>query len=417
MSHAKGARWLLALLFLLVPHHAPTYAQDMISAPDRHLVVTFPNPFQPGLGSPGSTWKGYSWAGGYRVAGNVARDAREFAADHNLSIVESWPIALLDMYCVVFAIEQSADRNALIASLATDTRVSLVQPLQEFSTSVAPEQATSNDPYTGLQRSHELLNLAPLRDVASGDGVRIAVVDTGAQLTHPDLAKQIFAHDDFVGREGDQFNDDIHGTAVAGIIAATAGNRRGVEGVAPNARLAILKACWPVREGAPSARCNSFTLARAIARAVELRVGLINLSVSGPEDPLLSALLKRVLARDIVVVGSATSLSAERSFPADVAGVIAVHDVKTPTARNTLPAPGTDVVTTIPTNEYEFVSGHSFAAANVSGVVSLMLELNPKLSPASLSTLLFTAVTRTDKTTDLLDACLAAASLTNQVHC
>ena len=123
------------------------------------------------------------------------------------------------------------------------------------------------------------------------------------------------------------FSGDKHGTAIAGVIAARANNGMGIVGIAPGAKLIALKACWPTPSGSIEAVCNSFTLALAINTAIKMGVDILNLSLTGPEDPLISKLLKIATGRGIVVVAAdpGTSSPTAHRFPALMEDVIAVQ--------------------------------------------------------------------------------------------
>ncbi len=125
-------------------------------------------------------------------------------------------------------------------------------------------------------------------------------------------------------RDAEAFRADRHGTQVAGLIAAAANNGIGIVGVAPDVRLLALKACW--QPSATSAgRCNSFTIAQAIADALTARAQVINLSLVGPSDPLLEALIAKAVSTGIIVVG-AVSNDARLGFPAKLPDVLPVAE-------------------------------------------------------------------------------------------
>ena len=157
-----------------------------------------------------------------------------------------------------------------------------------------------------------------------GSGVVVAVIDNGVEMAHPDLASQIWANNDPVGggdqdgngfvddRQGWDFIDDdndpspvgtaspaAHGTAVAGLIAAAV-NAEGIVGVAPSARLMVLRAC-------DSAGCWSLPAAEAIFYAVDQGAKVINLSFGGitDDDPLLRDAISYARTRNVVVVAAA----------------------------------------------------------------------------------------------------------------
>jgi subtilisin family serine protease len=135
-----------------------------------------------------------------------------------------------------------------------------------------------------------------------------------------------------------------------------------------------LKACWERSDG--SASCNSFTLSQALATAIDRGAQVINLSLGGPADELLTRLLRVALARGMVVVGAMPPSGARDGFPLGVPGVIAVQDAATPAA-GVLGAPAREVLTLMPGGRYDFASGTSMAAAHVSGLAALLLQHQP----------------------------------------
>src|SRR4029077_3417171 len=110
-----------------------------------------------------------------------------------------------------------------------------------------------------------------------------------------------------------------------------------------------------------------------------------------PEDKLLHLLLDAAVGRGVTVVGAVDPLTAGGGFPASHPGVIAVSteggdDAGDPAA--TVSAPGRDVPTTLPIDRWGFVDGTSFAAAHVSGLIALLQQLSPSLSPEQTRALL-----------------------------
>jgi subtilisin family serine protease len=198
------------------------------------------------------------------------------------------------------------------------------------------------------------------------------VVDSRIDIAHPDLAGQIQVSRDFT--LGQPAAPERHGTEVAGIIAAVADNHLGIAGVAPNARLMALRACWQ-DPASPETICDTLSLARALSFALENGAQVINLSLSGPSDLLLGRLIDAALARGVVVVGAVDPAQPRGGFPASHPGVVAVaSDLADARGPGVFVAPGRDIPTTVPGGRWSLVSGNSFAAAHVSGLFALLRE-------------------------------------------
>lgn len=392
---------------------APTLA---VSA-ERLVVVTVRNPLAPGLRGASSTWRGWDWGGQYQRSGTVEREASELAGDYGLREVDAWPIRVLDVHCVVYALEVGQSKEAVLRQLGGDPRVESVQPLQEF----GAEAGSYNDSQRDLQTSLGTMQLEQAHRMSKGRGVKVAVVDTGVDAQHPDLSGRIKAEHDFVARAGAEPQQERHGTAVAGIIGARAGNAEGIIGVAPEAELYSLKACWPLVAGSAAATCNSFTLARALAGAIDLEADVLNLSLSGPADPLLARMVRAAVARGMLVVGAVPEKRGPQGgavFPSSLDGVIAVRSAG-PTASGRsaeVPAPGHDVLAPVPGGRYEFQSGSSMATAHVAGVAALLRALRPRLAPAELERLLMAAAIPSG-TSASINACQALSQLLSRDGC
>jgi len=152
------------------------------------------------------------------------------------------------------------------------------------------------------------------------------------------------------------FAQDRHGTAVAGVIGARANNNEGIFGVAPGADLLGIKACWHSTAGGLEARCSSWTLAKAIDFAVINGTRVINLSLGGPPDPLLTRLIAKAIERGATVVAAAMDGADAPGFPASLPLVIGVvasdshNDVRGGDGNRAamLVAPGVEIRTTTP---------------------------------------------------------------------
>jgi subtilisin family serine protease len=262
------------------------------------------------------------------------------------------------------------------------------------------------------------MDVAHAHPWSRGEGVKVAIIDTGVDIQHPDLRDSIAAAVNFVDADDAQFRRDRHGTEMAGVIAAVANNREGIVGVAPNARLLVFKACWQARADADAARCNSFTLARALSAAFDAHAQVVNLSLAGPDDPLLGDLIREGQHRGVLFVGAAPDSAGGLLHQA---GVIQVASAESHSALDSvLYAPGREILTLLPGGHYDFASGASIATAQVSGVVALMLAKNPALSAPSAYRLLrdtSSAVQTADGGIKGIDACAAVVTLVGQGSC
>jgi hypothetical protein len=323
----------------------------------------------------------YRMAPGYAGSRRTAVQADTLAKAHGLTEVSSWSIASLGWRCMLYRL-QSEDAAMVMAAVARDPRVRLVQPLQSFETY---GRADYNDPYVGLQSGFQRIHAASAHRYTEGRGVTVAVIDTGVDAAHPDLAGTLAAQRDFVPTPA-ATGGEKHGTEVAGVIAARARNGLGIVGVAPKAEVLALRACWPPKDGTSPSRCNSFTLALALGAAIDAHADVINLSLGGPADPLLSLLVEQALRRGAIVVGAVPPDGRMTGFPIGVKGVWAVSESEAdlPSATEALRAPGKDVLTLEPGGHYGFASGSSLAAAHVSGAAALLRSLLPNASPAQL---------------------------------
>jgi subtilisin family serine protease len=397
----------------------------------RYIVVTLRNESRSLAEHPGSTPRGYDAAGRYGVTGSASLQARELERQYGLREVSAWPIATLHVHCIMFELPGATSREAMVAQLGADRRVESVQPLNEFTTAseadapiatadVVPVQVPYNDPYAKLQVSLRELAVVTAQRRSRGAGVNVAVIDTGVDFDHPDLQGQVIAHRNFVDADDLRFQRDLHGTEVSGVIAAIADNGIGIVGIAPDARVIALKACWQAILGT-SAVCNSFTLAQALEAAIVAHADIVNMSLAGPADPLLSRLVERGAEQGMIFVGASGRAAAGKSFPADLEQVLAVDAAEEASGNpRHLLAPGRDVLTLVPDGHYDFVSGSSLAAAEVSGIVALMLAERPHLTVNEVRTLLLRSSRRVPSPAGEIlsvDACAALGEAPGRTSC
>lgn len=374
----RGIAALLAMLALLpagigaAPARAaapPPAAQVQAERPASHRILVLlrlaPDHFRPGASYGGGYGDGLSRSAARRVARRIARS-------HALALVDDWPMPLLRLNCFVMAVPADRSLESAATQVETDPAVLWAQPMHDYEMQGAGSGTAQGDPMLAAQPAARAWHLRDLHRLATGRGVTVAVIDTQIERAHPDLAGQIAAARSFVA--GPPVLAELHGTAVAGIIAARGDDGVGILGVAPGARLLALRACRQ-RPGNAGSACDSFSLAEALHYAIERHAGVINLSLSGPPDRLLAALIALAQARGSTVVAAFDRDRADGGFPASAPGVIAVADA--PFGASPIKiyvAPGRDVLTTEPGGRWYLVNGSSYAAAHVSGLVALLRE-------------------------------------------
>ena len=254
----------------------------------------------------------------------------------------------------------------------------------------------------------------------TGQGVVVAVVDTGVQFSHPDLNSQIYINAGEIGGNGidddhngyvddtsgwdfysnDNYADDGngHGTHVAGIIAAAA-NGFGATGVAPGAKI------MPIRVLGSDGSGSTNSVAAGIRYAVDNGADIINLSLGGPLSSVIQTAIQYAQQRNVLVVSAAGNESASLpTYPARLsaslsnvisvgayssAGAIASfsNDVGTSAAVQ-VDAPGVSIYSTYLNGQYARLSGTSMAAPQVAGLAALALSANSSLTAAQLRTLI-----------------------------
>lgn len=331
-------------------------------------------------------------------AAALATIAAAIEARFDVELAAEWPLKSISVHCLVVDASRHADIEALIARMQDDTATRTVQRLQDFTLL----GHSYPDPLFPMQSSLDQLNAPSAHVRSTGSGVRVGVVDTAIDSAHPDLASRLLETRDFVSTSSSNAAE-AHGTAIAGIIAADAANAFGMVGVAPEAELVGLRACWQA-PGEPG-RCNSFSLARALNFAILNHLDVVNLSLGGRPDPLLEELILAAIEDGMVIV-AASGESDTVTFPASIPGVIAAGS----SAEGRIPAPAVDVITTAPGDRFHYVSGSSVAAAHVSGVVALLLSLRADLTPHEVGRALSSAVTLRGSA-PMLDACEALRSV------
>jgi thermitase len=255
-----------------------------------------------------------------------------------------------------------------------------VLPSQPESVVHAPAVIASNDDYSGRQWAIPKIMAPQAWEVTSGaNNVVIAVLDTGIDKEQVDLVGKVIAEVNFTDSPT---TDDIygHGTHIAGIIAAWAESGTGVAGLAHDCRL------MNVKVADDQGRFDSSVAAKGINWAVDHGANVINMSlVSTEPSPILEEAINYAWNKGVVVVAAAGNLVGTKVvYPAYYSNCIAVAATDSNDCVASwssqggwvdVAAPGVDIYSTLPDNQYGYKSGTSMAAAHVSGLAGLLFTL------------------------------------------
>lgn len=384
----RGLRLLLTLLLLTIAPPVLAAALPVSAAgaaktgdEDRQILVMLtmpPQHYRPNSG----------YGGNYGdLASRAARKraARAIADRYGVRLRDGWPMPLLGVDCFVMVVPEGKSIDAVVAAVSKEPGVAWSQRMYSYvigAGTTGMGGGSRADPLYPVQPTASEWKLRELQRAATGRGVKIAIVDSQVDIHHPDLVGQFVADENFVN--GPDNGPEAHGTHVAGIIGAKAGNGIGVAGVAPGAKLMALRACREMKGGQVTI-CQSLALAKALQFAIDNHADVINLSLSGPRDLLLTKLLDLAIQRQIAVIAAFDQRLPRGGFPASLRGVIPVADE----ALQTMPdgvygAPGRDLPTTQPGGGWGLVNGTSYAVAQVSGLAALAAEKGREPFAASL---------------------------------
>ncbi|MHB8055591.1 MAG: S8 family serine peptidase [Candidatus Aminicenantales bacterium] len=337
---------------------------------------------------------------GVRFVGRIAA-----FASHNLRPIRK--TAGLDVYTV--RIPSGADVRKTAEELGGEPDVMYAEPnyicradatpndlLFKYQYALANTGQTIGDVPGSPQGKAEADIKAPQawEETTGDDSVTIAILDSGVDLTHPDLAGKLAGPGrDFVNNDLDATDDYYHGTAVAGIAAAATDNDEGIAGVAWNAKILPVKVLDATGAG------TADKVADGILWAVSQNARVINLSLGfdASSQTLLSA-IQYAYEQGCVIVASVGNTGGDVRYPAaydDYVLAVAATDYNDEVLSTSnkgdqvdVAAPGADVLATVPTwflgasaLPYALVNGTSIAAPHVAGLAALLKSQKPWLTP------------------------------------
>jgi subtilisin family serine protease len=282
-------------------------------------------------------------------------------------------------------VDATARMDEYISLLSSDPRVESVQPNYVYERK--DDHSRQEHSRIGSQGQYVLtkLRIKEAHRLATGARIKIAVIDSGIDATHPELQGAVETELKVVG---DSDGPDKHGTAIAGAIVS----HGDLLGVAPAARILAVRAF-------NDAGGTTLTITRGMNWSFQSGARIINMSFAGPEDPLLHREVTAAYNRGLILVAAAGNAGADSPpmYPAAYPEVIAVtatdSDDRVLQQANTgryvaIAAPGVEIVAPHPGRTYQFSTGTSIAAAHVSGVAALLLERNPQLSADEIRSIL-----------------------------
>lgn len=254
---------------------------------------------------------------------------------------------------------------------------------------VQPVRAIATDPLRAQQWGLTRLGAEQVWAAAPASSQLVAVLDTGVDAAHPDLAGVVVDGRDVLAGGTARTDPHGHGTHVAGIVAAVGGNGIGGAGLGRGARV------LPVRVLDATGWGNDGDVARGIVWAVDNGATVVNLSLGGTTpSALLSTAIDYALARDVVVVAASGNSGKDGDptlYPAATPGVIAVGAISQDGTRPdfsssgphlALAAPGVSIVSTVPGGGYQPWTGTSMAAPFVAAAAAMLNHAEPALTPA-----------------------------------
>src|SRR5712664_133739 len=305
--------------------------------------------------------------------------ANELARRHGLARLESQNFPLIGGTIGLFRIVDRRPVDTVSRELATEASVRSVQPNFRYVLQDQKVALTEGDP---AQYAIAKLRLPQAHTLAHGANVTIAVIDSGIDVKHPELANAIADNFDALGsKEGPH----VHGTGIAGAIVSHAR----LMGSAPAARILAIRAFGAAPKGAES---TSYVILKGLDYAAAHGAQIVNMSFAGPKDALIERGIAAAAAKGIVMVAAVGNAGPKSPplYPAANTNVIAVTATDAQdrlfAASNrgrhiAISAPGVDIFLPAPDEKYQMASGTSFSAAYVSGLAALMLERNPALKP------------------------------------
>jgi thermitase len=256
---------------------------------------------------------------------------------------------------------------------------------------IVPPNLVTNDPYLGSQWHVPKIGAGVAWDKAKGDGVTIAILDTGVDSAHPDLSSRIVPGWNIYDNNANTADVYGHGTKVAGSAAAAFNNGIGVAGVAGNAKI------MPIRISSATGGATLSAMAQGITWAADHGARVANISYVSAESSSVRSAGDYMKSKGGLVTTSAGNYGTDAGIAATTS-VIPVSATDSNDAKASwssygafvaMSAPGVGIYTTTNGGGYAAVNGTSFASPVTAGVVALIMSANPKLTSSEVEKVLF----------------------------
>jgi subtilisin family serine protease len=276
----------------------------------------------------------------------------------------------------------------VVRALEADAAVMSAQPNYRFTLQRENDAKPKRDDEP-LQYALAKLRLPQAHELGKVDNVLVAIIDSGVDVSHPELDGAIAGTFDAVDGSAKPHS---HGTAIAGVIAAHAK----LMGSAPAARILAVRAFDSAGAGSEG---STFNILKGLDWAAVNGTRVINMSFAGPSDPAIHRSLEAAYKNAIVLIAAAGNAGPKSPplYPAADPYVIAVTATDAEdrffAASNRGPyievaAPGVDILVAAPDGGYQILSGTSFSAAEVSGIAALMIGRRPNLTASAVRSIL-----------------------------
>ncbi len=319
------------------------------------------------------------------LANTSPASVQQIAQQLGLTLITQQNLSSLGRTAYRLQIGGGRSVREIIRALEAINIIAVAQPnyqyqlVQQVPAAIAPFTASRGDP---AQYTMGKLQLNEAHRVASGNNIIVAVIDSEVDRDHVELAGTISQRFDATESESKAHS---HGTAMAGAIVS----RERLLGVAPGAKILAVRA---FSETGRSAESTSFNILKGMEWAISQGARVINMSFAGPYDPSLERALKDAAAKGVVLIGASGNAGPKSPplWPGADPNVIAVTATdsgdKVFRQANRGPyvsvaSPGVEILAPAPQAGYQLSTGTSIATAHVSGVVALMLERDPTLTP------------------------------------